>query len=290
MSQDFSAWIGRSETVEDTITTAPVAGLAATFDRACPDRELPSLWHWAYFTPKPPAHLIGPDGHPKRGDFLPPIALPRRMWAGGRTWFDAPLLIGDTVSRRSTIKRIDTKQGRSGTLIFVTLSHDISTPRGVAVREEHDLVFRDNPKPDDPPPTPGPAPTNPDFSREIAPDPVLLFRYSALTFNSHRIHYDLPYATGEEGYRGLVVHGPFTASLLLDLARRHCGENSLTALRFRATAPAFAGEALHLALRKTPDGLVLAAFADDGRQIMEATAKLQTSAIASPSLRPSSTN
>ena len=256
MSQDFSAWIGRSETVEDTITTAPVAGLAATFDRACPDRELPSLWHWAYFTPKPPAHLIGPDGHPKRGDFLPPIALPRRMWAGGRTWFDAPLLIGDTVSRRSTIKRIDTKQGRSGTLIFVTLSHDISTPRGVAVREEHDLVFRDNPKPDDPPPTPGPAPTNPDFSREIAPDPVLLFRYSALTFNSHRIHYDRPYATGVEGYPGLVVHGPLIATLLLDLIRRERPEAVVKEFDFKAVSPLFDTDSFVICGRIETDGSV----------------------------------
>ena len=256
MSQDFSAWIGRSETVEDTITTAPVAGLAATFDRACPDRELPSLWHWAYFTPKPPAHLIGPDGHPKRGDFLPPIALPRRMWAGGRTWFDAPLLIGDTVSRRSTIKRIDTKQGRSGTLIFVTLSHDISTPRGVALREEHDLVFRDNPKPDDPPPTPGPAPTNPDFSREIAPDPVLLFRYSALTFNSHRIHYDRPYATGVEGYPGLVVHGPLIATLLLDLIRRERPEAVVKEFDFKAVSPLFDTDSFVICGRIETDGSV----------------------------------
>ena len=256
MSQDFSAWIGRSETVEDTITTAPVAGLAATFDRACPDRELPSLWHWAYFTPKPPAHLIGPDGHPKRGDFLPPIALTRRMWAGGRTWFDAPLLIGDTVSRRSTIKRIDTKQGRSGTLIFVTLSHDISTPRGVALREEHDLVFRDNPKPDDPPPTPGPAPTNPDFSREIAPDPVLLFRYSALTFNSHRIHYDRPYATGVEGYPGLVVHGPLIATLLLDLIRRERPEAVVKEFDFKAVSPLFDTDSFVICGRIEADGSV----------------------------------
>ena len=256
MSQDFSAWIGRSETVEDTITAAPVAGLAATFDRACPDRELPSLWHWAYFTPKPPAHLIGPDGHPKRGDFLPPIALPRRMWAGGRTWFDAPLLIGDTVSRRSTIKRIDTKQGRSGTLIFVTLSHDISTPRGVALREEHDLVFRDNPKPDDPPPTPGPAPTNPDFSREIAPDPVLLFRYSALTFNSHRIHYDRPYATGVEGYPGLVVHGPLIATLLLDLIRRERPEAVVKEFDFKAVSPLFDTDSFVICGRIETDGSV----------------------------------
>ncbi len=254
MPQDFSAWVGRSETVDDTITSAPVAGLAATFDRICPDQELPSLWHWAYFTPKPPAHLIGPDGHPKRGDFLPPIPLPRRMWAGGRTWFDAPILIGDSVSRRSTIRRIDTKQGRSGTLIFVTLSHDISTPRGVAVREEHDLVFRDNPKPDDPTPTPGPVPGGAHFHREIMPDPVLLFRYSALTFNSHRIHYDRPYATGVEGYPGLVVHGPLIATMLLDLVRSERPGAVVKAFDFKAVSPLFDTHPLMLCGRLEADG------------------------------------
>ncbi len=256
MQQDFSSWLGRSETVHDIVTAAPVAGLAATFDLADPGQDLPALWHWAYFTPKPPAHLIGPDGHPKRGDFLPPIPLPRRMWAGGRTWFDSPIRIGDTVSRRSTIQRIDAKQGRSGTLVFVTLTHEIATPRGVAVREEQDLVFRDNPKPDDPTPMPSPAPMDADFSREIVPDPVLLFRYSALTFNSHRIHYDRPYAMEVEGYPGLVVHGPLNATLLLDLVRRECPGAVVKEFDFKAISPLFDTQSFTICGRREADGSV----------------------------------
>ena len=256
MQQEFSSWLGRSETVHDVVTAAPVAGLAASFDLEDPGQDLPSLWHWAYFTPKPPAHLTGPDGHPKRGDFLPPIPLPRRMWAGGRTWFDAPIRIGDAVSRRSTILRVDAKQGRSGTLIFVTVGHDITTPRGLAVREEHDLVFRDNPKPDDPTPAPSQAPTDATFGREIVADPVLLFRYSALTFNSHRIHYDRPYAMGVEGYPGLVVHGPLIATVLLDLLRRERPGAVVKAFDFKAVGPLFDTHPFTICGREDADGSV----------------------------------
>lgn len=292
---DWQDWIGRSETAHDRIDPALIARWCATLDRDLPDdATAPQGLHWCLSLPDTPTALLGPDGHPRRdqGDaLLPPIPLPRRMWAASAVTFHAPLPVGATIARQSRIAAITPRTGSSGPMVFVDVHHETRSGAALLVSETQTLVYREAPgaAPVD---VPGggfdPAPWT--QTRTITPAPPLLFRYSALTFNSHRIHYDLPYATGEEGYRGLVVHGPLTASLLLDLARRHCGENSLTTFRFRATAPAFASEALHLALRKAPDGIVLGAFADDGRQIMDATAKLQTSAIASPSSRPSSTN
>jgi 3-methylfumaryl-CoA hydratase len=163
---------------------------------------------------------IGPDGHPKRGGFLPPVPLPRRMWAGSRLTFVQPVRVGDALTRESRILDVSGKEGRTGHLVFVTVRHDYSLASGLAITEEHDIVYRDNPQPGQPAPKPTPAPTDSQFSREIVPDPVLLFRYSALTFNGHRIHYDRSYVTEVEGYPGLIVHGPLIATLLLDLLRR----------------------------------------------------------------------
>lgn len=253
---EFSNWIGRSEVHRDTITAAPVAALAATFDIDDPGQELPPLWHWMYFTPKARASLIGPDGHGARGDFLPPIALPRRMWAGGRTWFDQPIRVDDEVTRRSTIARVETKQGRSGPLTFVTVAHEITTPRGVAMREEHDLVFRENPKADDPAPAPQQAPSDENFRRTVTPDPVLLFRYSALTFNGHRIHYDRRYVTEVEGYPGLVVHGPLIGTLLLDLVRREYPDAVVKEFDFKAMSPLFDIHPFTICGRRDSDGSI----------------------------------
>lgn len=269
-------WIGRQESRTDNLTATPVAALAATLDRDDPlpqaGTALPPLWHWLYFTPLTRHSELGVDGHAKRGGFLPPVPLPRRMWAGGRLDFLQPLRVGETVTRTSTIQDVTVKHGRSGALVFVCVRHEFSNAQGLALSEEHDIVYRDAPAPDAPQPEPTPAPRDEQFSSEIVPDPVLLFRYSALTFNSHRIHYDLPYATEEEGYRGLVVHGPLTATLLLDLAQRHFGDNALTRFDFRGTSPAICGEQLHLALRGDGDDIVLGAFASDGRQVMAASA------------------
>jgi 3-methylfumaryl-CoA hydratase len=236
-------WVGRSEERTDLVTAAPIAALAATLDREGIDpihgTDIPPLWHWLYFTPLARQSDIGPDGHAKRGGFLPPVPLPRRMWAGGRLEFLRPLKVGETIKRISRIKDVSVKEGRSGTLVFVTVVHEISSSAAVAIREEHDIVYRANPGPDAPASKPQPAPMDETFSREIVPDPVLLFRYSALTFNGHRIHYDRSYVTQVEGYPGLIVHGPLIATLLMDLLQRQQPEARVASFSFRAVRPLF---------------------------------------------------
>ena len=233
-------WVGKTETLADTVDAVRIAALAATLDRAAPaDSSLPPLWHWTHFWPLAPASQIGEDGHPRRGGFLPPVPLPRRMWAGGRLSFDAPLKAGDAMQRKSTILDVNAKSGGSGLLAFVTVRHDISSGGHLALSEEHDIVYRDLPPPDAKPAPGKPAPTDEAFSREIHPDPVLLFRYSALTFNGHRIHYDRSYVTGVEGYPGLIVHGPLIATLLMDLLHRNLPQAQVRKFSFRAVGPLF---------------------------------------------------
>jgi 3-methylfumaryl-CoA hydratase len=238
----IQAWRGRTEQHRDTITPAPAAALAATLDRDDPMPEagqaLPALWHWLYFLPLHRQSEIGPDGHARRGGFLPPVALPRRMWAGGRLEFAHPLRIGDAVTRSSRIADIAAKPSRSGPLVFVTVQHEIANNAGVAVREAHDIVYRDLPAPGTTRPPPQ-APPGMAFSREVVPDAVLLFRYSALTFNGHRIHYDRRYVTEVEGYPGLVVHGPLIATLLLELLRGEAPRALVRRFEFKAVSPLF---------------------------------------------------
>jgi 3-methylfumaryl-CoA hydratase len=235
-------WEGRSERQQDQITLAPIRGLAAALDRTDLDLAmgsvLPPLWHWLLFLPQAPQSSLGADGHPRLGGFLPPIPLPRRMWAGGRIQWHAPLHLGETVHRTSTIVSVSHKAGRSGDLVFVLLRHELSRADGIlAVSEEQDIVYRAPAQPGDAAPTPRAAPASAAWSRSLTPDPVLLFRYSALTFNGHRIHYDRPYATGTEGYEGLVVHGPLIATLLADLAMRERRSPGLKSFAFRAVRP-----------------------------------------------------
>lgn len=236
-------WIGREERREDVITAAPLALWNATLDRDDPPPRagdaLPPLAHWLYFLPRAKTGELGPDGHPRRGHFLPPVSLPRRMWAGGRLRFLQPLRVGDVVARVSRIERVEAKQGKSGALVFVTVRHEICGPLGLALIEEHDIVYCEAPAAGAAVSQPPAAPTDAAFSREIAPDPVLLFRYSALTFNGHRIHYDRSYVTQVEGYPGLVVHGPLIATLLADLLRRQVPGVQLTGFEFKAVAPLF---------------------------------------------------
>jgi 3-methylfumaryl-CoA hydratase len=239
----IEAWIGRSERRVDTITPAPLAALSATLDRddapPAPGSAVPPLWHWLHFLPLHRQSELGPDGHAQRGGFLPPVPLPRRMWAGGRLAFHQALRMGDAAERVSRIVSVDTKDGRSGPLVFVTVRHEISNAQGLALTEEHDIVYRDHPRPDAPLPAPQPAPTDAAFARRVVPDPVLLFRYSALTFNGHRIHYDRRYVTEVEGYSGLVVHGPLIATLLLDLLRRERPGAAVRRFDFKALRPIF---------------------------------------------------
>ena len=241
-SDPYAAWLGRTEERRDTVTATPVAALAATLDRDDPapsaGTTLPPLWHWLYFLPLAKQSEIGADGHPRRGGFLPPVELPRRMWAGGRLSFLQPLRVGDAMTRTSRIASIASKQARSGPLVFVTVEHEIATAAGVALREEHDIVYRDLPAPGATA-IPAAAPTDEAFARKITPDDVLLFRYSALTFNSHRIHYDRSYVTGVEGYPGLVVHGPLIATLLLDNLRRYVWNANVRRFEFKALHPLF---------------------------------------------------
>lgn len=271
----LKTWIGKTETLHDRVNPFPVQALAATLDRddTIP-REgdvLPLLWHWLYFLPIARASLTGPDGHPRRGGFLPPVELPRRMWAGGRYVFAHDLHVGEAITRRSTILDVTVKQGRTGPLVFVKVGHEIIGEAGVAVFEEHDIVYRDLPLPSETPPAPRPAPPDAVWCQSIVPDDVLLFRYSALTFNGHRIHYDRRYVTTDEGYPGLIVHGPLIATLLMELYRQH-DNRPLAKFSFRALSPTFDVAPFVVAGKPVEGGALLWAAGDDGSLRMEATA------------------
>jgi 3-methylfumaryl-CoA hydratase len=271
MTDDLHRWIGRSETVEDVASPVPLAGLAALLDHDIPpwrEGELPPLAHWLYFLCHAPQSEIDLDGHPRRGGFLPPITLPRRMWAGSRVVFHAPIPVGAEITRRSTIADIKTKHGASGAMIFVTVKHEIAAGDAVAIVEEQDIVFRD---------TPSGAASAPKSDtrgasdiRKINPDSVLLFRYSALTFNAHRIHYDRDYAADVEGYPGLVVHGPLTATLLMDHYLRVHPRADVSGFEFRAQRPLFDTAPFELCA----DGNDLWARGPQGETAM--TAKIET--------------
>jgi 3-methylfumaryl-CoA hydratase len=280
---DWDAWIGRSQSRSDRIDSAAAGRWLATLDREAPlDGTVPQGFHWCLCLPDAPTGRLAPDGHPRRDDgpdsFLPPVPLPRRMWASSTVEFLTPLRIGEVVTRTSRILSVTEKSGGSGRLVFVDVAHDVDGERGIAVREVQSLVYREaaaRDAPLSPPVTRGGSfeAGGWDAHRMVVPGEPLLFRFSALTFNSHRIHYDLAYARDEERYRALVVQGPLTASLLLDLARQVLGENQLVNFAFRGLSPAICGEALHLAMRGPAHEIELAAFAADGRQIMACKAQ-----------------
>ena len=246
MSPDLEAWrawVGRVEESKDTIDPLRARAMQAALDDPGPPLgpgdALPPLWHWLYFWTVAPEAELGPDGHPVLGGFLPPIDLPRRMWAGSRVSFPRPLPLGAAATRRSEILQVSLKEGRSGPLAFVTVRHQVATDDGICIEEEQDLVYRAAPTPGEVPRAGEPAPATAAWRREMAPDPVLLFRYSALTFNGHRIHYDLKFATEDEGYPGLVVHGPLLATLMVELARRERPAARVAQFEFRAQRPVF---------------------------------------------------
>jgi len=256
---DLESWVGRSVVETDDVHPGQARALAALLDRdpeaLAPD-ALPELWHWVHFRPTTRQSELGPDGHARRGGFLPPVELPRRMWVGGRLRFLAPLPFGVRAERRSTIRSISSKSGRSGDLCFVTVLHEISSPAGPAVEEEQDIVYRSAQaggaiRADEPP-------ADAAWSETFHPGPVELFRFSALTFNGHRIHYDHPYTTGVEGYPGLVVHGPLTALLQLEVARRARAAEGLPSrparYEYRAVSPLFAEERLVVSGRPDAEG------------------------------------
>lgn len=280
---DLAAWIGRSETLHEVIGPTPLLALNATLDHAPieapPGTPLPPLWHWLYFLPRPRPSEIGPDGHAKRGGFLPPVPLPRRMWAGSRFEFRAPLRVGDRVARTSTIADVTRKSGRSGALVFVTVRHELRCNGAAepALVEFHDIVYRAAKQPGEAEAPPRAAEGDAPWQREIVPDDVLLFRYSALTFNGHRIHYDRRYVTEVEGYPGLVVHGPLIATLLLDLLRRHRPDAQVADFRFKALRPSFDGRPMRLNGAPQPDGRTVHLWAQDdaGWLTMDASATLR---------------
>ena len=279
---DLTGWVGRTTSVADVVGPTPVVGLGATLDH--PPREvavgspLPPLWHWLYFLPTQRQSELGPDGHPRRGGFLPPVELPRRMWAGGRFAFHAPLRVGDAVVRTSTIEDVVAKEGRTGPLVFVTVRHEVHRDGGgeLALVEHQDIVYRGERRPDDVEPPPTVAPTGAAWQRRIVADEVLLFRYSALIFNGHRIHYDRRYVTEVEGYPGLVVHGPLLATLLLDLLHRHAPDADVAGFRFRAVRPTFDLHPFQVNGEQADDATVhLWARDHDGLLTMDAVATLR---------------
>jgi 3-methylfumaryl-CoA hydratase len=237
------SWIDRTEVADDTVTLAPLRALSATLDREDAPRTTGDLlspcWHWLYFLPVHRQSEIGPDGHARRGGCLPPVRLPRRMWAGSRIEFVSPLRVGQAITRTSRIQDVRLKEGRTGPLVFVNVRHETRGDGELAVNEEQDIVYRENPRAGEPTPAGVAAPADAHWTRRIVADDVLLFRYSALTFNGHRIHYDRRYVTTVEGYPGLVVHGPLIATLLLDLLRRHLPEARVTGFSFKAVKPIY---------------------------------------------------
>jgi 3-methylfumaryl-CoA hydratase len=277
--ENVRGWIGRRESSEDVITLAPAAALAATLDHTTAPssgQELPPLWHWLYFLPLARQSEIGSDGHPMRGGFLPPVALPRRMWASSRLDFHRPLRMGASVRRDSVIADVQHKHGRSGDLVFVVVRHEIHDGTGCAIVEDQHIVYRSASS------APAASPEAPAESRPAAwkrvvrPDPVLLFRYSALTFNGHRIHYDRPYATAVEGYPGLVVHGPLIATLLVDALLASRPKGRLARFAFRAQRSLFDGTPFTVAGHPSSDGTGWSVWAADagGNIAMEADAVL----------------
>jgi 3-methylfumaryl-CoA hydratase len=272
-------WLDKSQTLCDEITAFPLAAMAATLDRPTEAETVPPLWHWFFFLPVSPLSEAGADGHPKRGGFLPPVPLPRRMWAGGRLTFHAPLKVGDKATRQSIITGIEDKTGRTGRLVFVTVQHEISAGGELKIEEEHDIVYRDNPAETSgnvPEKEPAKAPSDDTFSRVVETSPLLLFRYSALTFNGHRIHYDYPYVTQEDGYPGLIVHGPLIATLLVDLVHRQFPDATLATFAFRALRPTFAPNPFTVCGKALDGGRALELWAKDhdGYLTMRATATL----------------
>lgn len=272
----LKSWIGREEEAVDRIDARLVRSLRATLGEEpgdpVPGDEAPPCAHWCLAPPIVANDRTGPDGHPARGGFLPPVPLPRRMWAGGHIAFHAPLTVGDEVVRRSRIGSVDLKEGRTGRLIFVAVHHDYSTERGLAIAERHDIVYRDAPTAMAASATGAPDLAPADASESFDPTSLVLFRYSALTFNGHRIHYDRTYARQEEFYPGLVVHGPLQAALLVRLAARTLGRMPAE-VSYRGVSPLFDGDRLVLEARRSDEGLALRAANGAGATTMEASAR-----------------
>jgi len=262
-TQDYSDWIGRKETYADSLDPGHVRQVALALNREAPavGEPLPHLWHWAHFVRGQPYADLGTDGHPAKGSFLPPLGKRNRMWAGGRVRFHKQLRVGVTAERESTILKIKEKEGRTGTLLFFTVQHDYRQEGEVCISEEQDIVYR--------------APTPPklegtiqpparQWGVTIEPSTVFLFRYSAVTFNGHRIHYDLDYVTKGEGYPGLVVHGPLIATLMLQTCLDANPDRDVATLDYRGLRPLIAPRPFEVAGGVQEDGIVRLWAEQDG--------------------------
>lgn len=279
MSETYESWVGREETHADIIHASAAQAMAATLDRETAPRTgdaLPPGWQWMFFNPTARRSGLGADGHPARGGFLPPIELPRRMWAGSRLRYAADLRVGNEAQRRSRIAKVENKVGKRGSLWFVTVEHTTSSRGQTCIVEEQDIVYREATPPGAEPAAPMRHEDQADWGRDVRPDTTLLFRYSALTFNGHRIHYDQAYARSEEGYPDLVVHGPLTATLLQQFALEQGEGRPLARFEFRGVNPLFVSRSFRLEGRKAEDGtLVLWARGPDGELAMSAMASFR---------------
>ena len=268
-------WIGCTATAQDTVSPRLVAGYLAVLNDPNPERDLgdlaPLAIHWCLAPETRPMSQLGLDGHPKRGGLLPPVPLPHRMWAGGRIDSFGRFRVGDLITRTSTVQDVTVKTGRSGTLCFVAVDHAFVGPQGPILTERHDIVYRAPRDPNAPAPAVPNAPKA-HWSYSVMADPVLLFRYSAITFNGHRIHYDRNHAITSEGYTGLVVHGPLQATMMLEYAAQLRGNPPKT-FTFRGVSPMMDGAAFTVnAATATDGGLDLWTAAADGRLCMQAQA------------------
>jgi 3-methylfumaryl-CoA hydratase len=268
-------WVGRTEIVPDDVSPMHAAAIAATLDAGhtavASGDALPALWHWCYFLPRVAQHALDEDGHPQRGGFMPPVPYPRRMFAGARMAFHAPLRIGQPATRHGEIRDINLKSGRSGSLAFVTVAYRVMQNDVLCIEEEQDIVYREPGAPIGAavPVAPEPLAAG-EWSRTITPDSRLLFRFSALTFNAHRIHYDRDYAMRIEGYPGLVVHGPLTAMLLTALVRAK-DARPIARFSFRGVSPLFDGAPCRLVVTPNGAGAAMRAEAADGTLALSAT-------------------
>ena len=278
--EHLRGWIGRTETCDDLLSPWTASAMAATVRNdgsGWPSgRALPPLWHWCYFLPTAPQNGLGPDGHPARGGFLPPVPLPRRMFAGSQFEFFEPLRLAQPATRTSRVADVNLKQGRGGALVFVKIQHEVHAGSALLLREFDDIVYREAPKPGQSAPPPQMPPGDAAWRVEHRPDPALLFRYSALTFNSHRIHYDHPYATQVEGYENLIVHGPLIATLLLEAAQQHNPGRAVAAYSFRAVRPLTCGHLLRVCGQAAAGDGSVTLWAEDeqGALLMQASARL----------------
>lgn len=258
LEEHWRRWIGRTKEASEVIEPMRALAMQATLDDDSPPLQngdpLPPLWHWLYFWEPTPQSALGTDGHSARGQFLPPINLPRRAIAGGRIKFLRPLAIGASATRRSRVSDIKRKSGRSGKLVFVTLQHETADENGACIQEERDIVFRAAAKPGETLPAGNRGPAVVRWRQQVEPDPLLLFRYSALTFNGHRIHYQHTYATEEEGYSGLVVHGSLLATMMAALVRRQVPDRQISWLDFKAVRPVFDTHPFNVGGRPGEDG------------------------------------